>query len=96
MPKIPVIIRQDYIFYIEDVNNSQFMHCDVFNWNKSVFKELKKDFLTFAELHGGPLFCLKENETIGYLKFIKALGFKYLKSIVGIKGIELYIYYWSN
>lgn len=96
MLKIPVIIRPEYIWYIEDVNNSQFMHCDVFKWNKTVWTNIKQDFLDFAKLHGGPLFVCKENETTGYLKFIKGLGFKYLQSIPSIKGTKLYIYYWSN
>lgn len=96
MGKIPVIIRPDYIWYIEDVHNNQFMHCDVFKWNKTIFKELKTDFLTFAKLHGGPLFVCKEHETTGYLKFIKQLGFTFLRSIPSITGAELSIYYWSN
>lgn len=96
MLKIPVIIRPNYIFYIEDVEGNQFMHCDVLKWNKTVFKELKKDWEVFTELHGGPLYCLKEEDTTGYIKFIRALGFKYLKSIISFKGKEVYIYYWSN
>ena len=96
MLKIPVIIRPDYIWYIEDVDGSQFMHCDVFKWNKTVWKQLKKDFLTFAELHGGVLYVCKEYETTGYLKFIRALGFKLLKAVPSVKETEVYIYYWSN
>jgi hypothetical protein len=96
MVKIPVIIKPDYVFYIEDVNGSQFMHCDVVNWNKTIWKQLRKDFLAFAALHGGPLFACKDHETTGYLKFIKGLGFKLLKSIEGRNNNELYIYYWSN
>lgn len=96
MPKIPVIIRPDYVFYIEDFEGYPFMHCDVLNWNKTVFKELKKDWDTFTELHGGVLYCLKENETTGYLKFIKSLGFKYLKPVISLSGKEVYIYYWGK
>lgn len=96
MSKIPVIIRPDYIFYIEDVDGHQFMHCDVINWTKTVFKKLKQDWNIFTQLHGGPLYCLKDQDTVSYLKFIRALGFKYLKSIISLKGKEVYIYYWSN
>jgi hypothetical protein len=94
--KIPVIIRPDYVFYIELHQGFPFMHCDVFKWNPTVFKELKNDWNTFTELHGGPLFCCKEQETTGYLKFIKALGFKYYKEIISFKGSVVYIYYWSD
>lgn len=96
MLKIPVIVRPDYIWYIEDYDNNQFMHCDVFKWNKTVWKEIKKDFLAFAELHGGPLFVCKEEETTGYLKFIKGLGFKLLKPVLSQKNKVVYIYYWSE
>lgn len=96
MLKIPVIIRPDYIWYIEDVSGNQFMHCDVLNWNKTVWKNIKKDFLTFAELHGGPLYVCKEYETTGYLKFIKGLGFKLLQQTVSVNGNTIYIYYWSE
>lgn len=96
MVKIPVIIRPEYIYYIEDVNGAPFMHCDVFKWSPSIWKALKKDFFTFAELHGGPLYACKEYETTGYLKFLKGLGFKLLQQMVGIKGNIIYIYYWSE
>jgi hypothetical protein len=94
--KIPVIVRPDYVFYIEDVTGHSFMHCDVFKWNKTVFKELKKDWNTFTDLHGGPLYACKERDTAGYMKFIKALGFKFLQPIKGVNGNEVNIYYWSN
>jgi hypothetical protein len=96
MVKIPVIIRPEYVWYIEDVSGNQFMHCDVFNWSKTVWKQIKKDFLAFAELHGGTLYVCKEHETTGYLKFIKGLGFKLLKPIISFSGKEVYIYYWSK
>jgi hypothetical protein len=96
MVKIPVIIRPDYIFYIEDVDGNQFMHCDVVKWNKTVFKELKKDWNTFTKLHGGPLFACKEHETTGYLKFIKSLGFKLLQQTLSNTNNVIYIYYWSK
>jgi len=96
MLKIPVIIRPNYIVYIEDFQGSQFLHCDVFKWNKTVFKQLKQDWETLKELHGGPLYCLKEEDTTGYLKFIKSLGFKLLKPMISFSGKEVYIYYWSK
>lgn len=96
MPKIPVIVRPDYVFYIEDFVGHQFMHCDVVNWNKTVLKELKKDWNTFTELHGGPLYCAKEQDTPSYLKFIKQLGFKPYSIVQGVSGNEIHIYYWSD
>ena len=96
MVKIPVIIRPDYKFYIEEHEGLPFMHCDVYNWSPTVFKKLKKDWNSFTELHGGPLFCCKEVETTGYLKFIAALGFKLFRQVVSLKGNIVYIYYWSD
>ena len=94
--KIPVIVRPDYMFAIEQFQDGQFMHCEVTNWNKTVFKELKKDWETFTELHGGPLYCAKEQDTPSYLKFIKALGFKPYIKVQGVLGNDIHIYYWSN
>lgn len=94
--KIPVIVRPDYVFAIEQYQDGQFMHCEVYNWNKTVFKELKKDWNIFTELHGGPLYCAKEQDTPGYLKFIKALGFKPYIIVQGVSGNDIHIYYWSN
>jgi hypothetical protein len=94
--KIPVIVRPDYIFAIEQYQDAQFMHCEVTNWNKAVFKELKKDWETFTELHGGPLYCAKEQDTPSYLKFIKALGFKPYITVQGVSGNDIHIYYWSD
>lgn len=94
--KIPVIVRPDYIFYIENVNGACFMHCDVLKWNTAVFKQLKQDWNTFSELHGGPLFCVKEQDTTGYKKFIKSLGFKFYKEVQDTNQNKVYIYYWSE
>ena len=96
MIKIPVIIRPDYIFYIEQFEGVQFMHCDVFKWNKTVLNELKKDWFTFTELHGGPLFCVKEQDSPAYLKFIKKLGFKPYVKVQGNTGNEVQVHYWSD
>jgi len=94
--KIPVIVRPDYVFAIEQYQDGQFMHCEVYNWNTTVFKQLKKDWFTFTELHGGPLYCAKEQDTPGYLKFIKALGFKPYITVQGVSGNDIHIYYWSD
>ena len=96
MIKVPVIVRQDYIFAIEQFQDGQFMHCEVHNWSPKVFKELKKDWFTFTELHGGPLFCAKEQDTPAYLKFIKQLGFKPYVKLQGNTGNEVQVHYWSD
>lgn len=96
MVQIPVIVRPDYVFSIEYHEGGHFMHCEVRNWNKTVFKELQRDWETFTDLHGGPLYCAKEQDTPSYLKFIKALGFKHYMVVQGVSGNDIHIHYWSN
>lgn len=94
--QVPIIVRPNYVFTIEQFEGGQFIHCAVLKWNKTVFKELKKDWLTFTELHGGPLYCAKEQDSPSYLKFIKALGFKPYMKVQGNTGNEIQIHYWSD
>lgn len=77
--KVPVIVRKDYRFRVEQHVHGAFAHCDVYNWSPAIAKALIKDWHTFRELRGGPIYVL-HNHSAGILqrKFLKMLDFKWL------------------
>lgn len=77
--KVPIICRQHYRFRLERHFHGAFAHCDVYNWSPTIAKALIKDWRTFRELHGGPIYVL-HNHSTGDLqrKFLKMLDFEWL------------------
>jgi len=42
--KVPVCIREDYIFYLELFDNLLWFHIDIKRWSAEVKKNCQKDF----------------------------------------------------
>ena len=77
--KVPVCVTGDYVFRFEETTEGTFAHCDVHKWNRLVQKRLMNSWGCIAENHGGPLFGLNENCDSKKAKFLKLLGFKWLR-----------------
>ena len=85
--KVPVVQRDDYTIYFQDIDGSTWVHCDVRNWSPAVARSLKRDADTVYGLHGGPVFAL--NEPAGCMKhrkFLGLMGFKFLKECESNSG----------
>ena len=79
--KVPVVIRKEYIIYLERVEDSVFIHCDVFKWNKTTKKNLHDSLDTIMKLQGREIFALHIIGDDKHKKFLRMYGFKFLDTI---------------
>lgn len=78
--KVPVVKRKDYIIYLEYVAEVEFVHCDIFNWSKTVKLDLLNTWEILCKLHGDPIYAYHYIGDTKHEKFLKITGFKHLKS----------------
>lgn len=78
--KIPVVQRDAYTIYFEQVMGVTFTHCDVYKWNRTTRANLLNDSEAITALHGGPLYAYHTVGDTKHLKFLKMLGFEYVKT----------------
>lgn len=91
--KVPVVQRKDYKICLEEhAKQGTFIHCDVYNWHKSIALELQTDFTTLRNLHGGPIHALHDSKDRKHEKFLKLYGFAKAQDLGD--GQEIWI--WSN
>lgn len=84
--KIPLVRRPHYTIHIEylpsQIGREMWMHCDVCRWSASVAREIKKDFETFLEAYGAPVFALSEPGDSKHQKWLRMYGFKPTERVV--------------
>lgn len=90
--KIPVIQTPDYVLYLERTSGMTFAHCDVFNWNKRVYKDLDLKFHYLKWMVGEPLYALHTINDFKQEKFFRLFGFKPLCYFVDTNGEEYELY----
>ena len=81
--KIPVIYNKDYTVYFENDYKFTFIHCDCIRWTKSVKQDLLSDLKKLFEIHRSEVYAIHEIDDEKHKKFLKIVGFKYLKDFIG-------------
>ena len=91
MYKLPVIIKDDYIVFLEPSKAGVLLHCEVRRWSKSVKVALLSDFAKLQELHGhNRMFALHdEHRGAKHIKFLKRMGFRHFRNLT--QGHELWV-----
>jgi hypothetical protein len=92
--KVPVVVREDYRIYFQPLSGANFIHCDVFNWNKTVRKDLLETFDQLKKLYGQPIFAIhQEYQDNTHIKFLKMFGFKKIDEAEDLAGnpVDFYI-----
>ena len=85
--KVPVVVKEDYRIYFQPISGANFIHCDVFNWNKTVRNDLLKTFKILKELYGQPIFAIhQEYQDNTHRKFLKMFGFKKIDEAEDLAG----------
>lgn len=79
--KTPVVIRDDYIVYLENYQGTSFIHCDCFDWCKTIKINLIKDIDTLINLHGSPIYAFHNIEDYKHRKFLKIMKFNFYSDI---------------
>ncbi len=91
--KIPIVLQEHYIIYIEWFNNLVFIHTDVFKWTAEIKKHYIRDLNQLQSLLNLPIYGLVDNDKLG--KFGESIGFKFGDYAVGKDGNTYKIYYRS-
>jgi hypothetical protein len=94
--KIPVVIRDNYVMYIEYYSNMLWFHTDVFKWTSEVKKKYLEELNLLQYLVSTPLVALIEEDNTKLAKFAKSIGFKMEQPLKLNNGQLGYIYMWSK
>jgi hypothetical protein len=90
--KVPVVEREDYTIYFQDLNGETWVHCDVRHWSPTAAKSIKRDADALKKIVGGPVYALNEPKGCKkHIKFLKMLGFRFLGELSSNAGIQ-YVY----
>jgi hypothetical protein len=90
--KVPVCIRDDYIFYLEFFDNLLWFHIDIKRWSAKVKKNCQKDFFSLDALIGKPIFALIREDDIKLARFAKSFGWSEKCQINLLDGSKAFIY----
>jgi hypothetical protein len=76
-----VITKPEYIFEVEELRNERgdqmiFIHLSVFEWTKSVLKQLMVEFRAFRAQQDVPLYATSPIADEKWQSFVKLFGFK--------------------
>jgi hypothetical protein len=80
--KVPVVVRDDYVMYLELAHNSLWFHTDVAKWTPEVKTKFVENLNQLQELVNIPLLALIEETNTKLSKFAKTIDFQYLNTLV--------------
>lgn len=82
--KVPVVVRKDYVIYLELFNKDLWFHTDIYKWTPQVKRNFTKDGTALLELVGVQVNALVTEDNKKLEKFIKTFNWFY-KCQVGLK-----------
>lgn len=83
MVKIPVVIRDDYVMFLEWFEGMLWFHTDVRKWTPAVKTKYIEDLNLLQYLINCPLVAMVHQKDKKLSKFGKAIGFKYEQPFLG-------------
>lgn len=83
MVKIPVIIRDDYVMFLEFFEGMLWFHTDVNKWTPAVKTKYIEDLNLLQYLVNSPLVAMVNQRDKKLSKFGKVIGFKYEQPFLG-------------
>lgn len=95
--KTPVVIRDNYIMYLEWFDNYLWFHTDIFKWTSRIKQKFIADLNTLQSLLPLPLVALVTEDNPKLSKFGTTLGWTKGKQIMTLNnGASAHIYTWSK
>lgn len=88
--KVPVYQDNDFVLKYEEHEQGTFIHCDVFNWNKTVKSKLANVWGVLSNFHGGPIYALHDIHDRKHEKFLIMFGFSVLRPLPDNKEIWIW------
>jgi hypothetical protein len=74
--KVPVVIRDNYVMYLEFYENLIWFHTDVKKWNSKVKKQFLEDLNLLQYLVNVPLMAYVEDSNTKLAKFAQLINFE--------------------
>lgn len=90
--KVPVVLRDDYIMYLELFDNHLWLHTDIAKWTADVKKRYIKDLSRLEDLVGVPIMALIKEDNHKLTKFAKTVNWKAKGQIMLNDGSKGFIY----
>ena len=90
--KTPVVIRKDYVIYLELFDNLLWFHTDVFKWSAEIKKRYRLDLAKLEDLVDMPLLAVVDVTNNKLTKFAESFGWVVKGQIVLNNGNKALIY----
>jgi len=81
--KVPVVLRQDYIMYLELFEGMLWFHTDVHKWTVEIKAKYLEDLNILQYLVNCPLVAMVNQRDKKLGKFSRVIGFKYEQPFLG-------------
>lgn len=92
MVKVPIVIRDDYIMYLELHDNMLWFHTDIKKWSSTVKTKFLEDLNLLQHLTSVPIFALVAQDNKKLQKFGDVIGFTQIQPYLGQDNQMYFIY----
>lgn len=96
LSKVPVVVREDYIMYLELFDNLLWFHTDVLKWTSQVKLKFTEDLNLLHYLVGVPIVALVDEDNTKLAKFGEKTGWIKDHEIMTSENKKAYIYKWGK
>ena len=87
--KVPIVRRPEYTIYLQEIEGTTWIHCDVTKWSANIARDLRRWADKLSEWQDGPIFALQDpQECQKHLKFLRLMGFMECGQIASKRGTE--------
>jgi len=90
--KVPVVIRKDYVIYLELFHDNLWFHTDIHRWTPQVKRDFSKSVDDLLELVGVDVVALIRKDNPKLEKFAKTFQWTYKGQINLIDGTQANVY----
>ena len=85
--KQPVILHKSFTLYLDEFEGLQFIHCDVYTWNKTTKQQLKKALDFILDSYTDEVYATHDIDDNKHRKFLEMYGFKYFSTEHCLDGL---------
>ena len=90
--KVPVVIRDKYVMYLEFYENLIWFHTDVKKWNSNIKKQFLEDLNLLQYLINVPLMAYIEDSNTKLAKFAQLIHFQKVTNVMLENGEKATIF----
>ena len=94
--KLPIVVRDDYVMYLEFAYNLLWFHTDVKKWSPRIKVKYVEDLNLLHYLTGIPIVAMVKEDNKKLAKFGELTGWEKKQDTILNSGEKAYIYMWSK